>query len=99
MSNEPSNRTARSWRIALAAIVAFACSQLVLAGHQFEHEAGGIEEVCVACLQLDQFDTPPVNAAGSAIAAPCADRPKVLPEALAESGDPVPYSTRAPPLL
>ncbi len=99
MSYEGRNLTARSWRIALAAVLAFACSQLVFAGHQFEHDADGIDEVCAACLQLEKFDNPSPGAAGTAVAAPAAELPKARLTPLVELTESAPYSTRAPPTL
>jgi len=99
MSYEGKSLTARSWRIALAAVLAFACSQLVFAGHQFEHDASGIDEVCAACLQLEQFDHPVFAGAKVSLPVPGAVLLQSLPSSHTALGASVPYSTRAPPIL
>ena len=99
MSYEGRNLTVTSWRIALAAVLAFACSQLVFAGHQFEHDVDSIDEVCPACLQLEQFDNPSGGAASTAMAAPAAELAKARLTPLVVLTESAPYSTRAPPML
>ena len=99
MNYEASNLTVRSWRIALAAVVAVACSQLAFAGHQFEHDAFGIDEVCAACLQLEQFENPTFSESSAAAVAPAAELALVQTVARVESAEPAPYSSRAPPTL
>lgn len=99
MSFEASNLTVRSWRIALAAVLALACSQLVFAGHQHQHDADGIDEVCATCLQLEQFDHPPIARAMVSLPEAAVMRVQTLRSSLTTLGDPTPYSSRAPPAL
>ncbi len=99
MSYEGSNLTVRSWRVALAAVFAVACSQLVFAGHLFEHEASGIDEVCAACVQLEKFESPTVSESSAAAVAPSAELVLVQVVVRFETAEPAPYSSRAPPSL
>ena len=99
MSHEGQKPAVRSRRIALAALLALACSQLVFAGHHFEHDASGVDEVCAACLQLEQFDNPSFVAAKPAAAAQTVELAKARLTALVELTESAPYSTRAPPSL
>ena len=99
MSHEGQKPTVRSRRIALAALLALACSQLVFAGHQYQHEADSIDDVCAACLQLEQFDNPTFSDSSAAAVAPAAELALLQTVARVESAEPAPYSSRAPPTL
>ena len=100
MSFQTNRSVVRSWRIALLAGLVFACSQLVFAGHQFEHDTHVVEEACAACLQVQQLDDTAPGGAGTEPAPPSAEL--ILPPSPAvfeQRKNPAPYSTRAPPAL
>ncbi|MDX1481509.1 MAG: hypothetical protein R3315_07540 [Woeseiaceae bacterium] len=46
-------------RLALAVFAVF-CAQLALAGHQFQHDEAGAADICGLCVQVSEFDAPPV---------------------------------------
>jgi len=99
MRPEPRQGRVRSWRLALLALLAVACSQLALAEHQFEHDAGVAGDVCAVCLQLEQFDIPH--------AAPLSGITADTPVSLDTTRNPAhvtpaaaaPYASRAPPRI
>ena len=99
MNGESNISKLRTWRIALAAVLAFAGSQLALAGHQFEHDLGSLDESCVVCIQIEQFDqaTSAVPASSMPVLLPVVTSPDT--ELLVATASRTRYSTRAPPLL
>ena len=100
MSFQTNRSVVRSWRIALLAGLVFACSQLVFAGHQFEHDSHASEEVCAACLQVQQLDDVAPGGDCAPLPAPAAEHVQFRPTAVVEHrDDAAPYSTRAPPEL
>jgi hypothetical protein len=48
----------RRWRFALLVLLCVGGSQLVMAGHQFQHDDVLVAESCAVCIQLDQLDSP-----------------------------------------
>ena len=99
MNSESNISRLRTWRIALAAVLAFAGSQLALASHQFEHDLGSLDESCVVCIQIEQFDqaTSAVHASSMPVLIRVAASPGC--ELLVATASRTSYSTRAPPLL
>ena len=99
MNSESNIGRLRTWRIALAAMLAIAGSQLAFAGHQFEHDLDSTDDVCAVCLQIERLDLPPCAVAAALLPAPEFESPQVAPATLGVSAAVSPYSTRAPPLL
>ena len=99
MRHEPNKTTLSKWRVALAALLAIASSQLVFAAHQFEHDLGSLEETCIVCIQIEQFDqaTSVVPAALMPALAPVATR--LGTGLLVATASRTAYFTRAPPLF
>ncbi len=100
MSFETNRPIVRSWRAALLAGLVFACTQLVFAGHQFEHGALAHEEICAACLQVQQLDDVALGGDCAELPAKTSEHVQIRPTAVVEyRDDAAPYSTRAPPTL
>ena len=99
MNSESNISKLRTWRIALAALLAIAGSQLAFAGHQFEHDLDSIEDACVVCVQIERLDQPPCDIPAASLPAPVFETPQVAPATPGVSAAVSPYSTRAPPLL
>lgn len=97
MKNERTQDKVTCWRMAILAVVAIACSQLALAGHQFEHDLGNAADACALCAGLQDLDAPP--AASSSLSS----RPTVTPAIGLRKSDPpdsnvyAPYFVRGPP--
>lgn len=86
------------WRVALLVLLFAAGSQVVLAGHQFQHDDLLVSESCAICAQVEQQDVPLPAAVHHIFTAPLA-----LPScAWQQSGDGtglvVHYRGRAPPV-
>lgn len=91
------NRRTITLRAAWLAMIVVAGSQLVLAGHQFQHDGVTGNEVCTTCVQLDEFDAPVTLAPANP---PLSSQlPVVLPDrgSLIDRLSLSPYSSRAPP--
>ena len=99
MKSESNISRLRSWRIALAALLAIAGSQLVFAGHQYEHDLDSVDDTCAVCLQIERLDQPPCDNPAALLQAPVFQLPQIAPATLGISAAVSPYSTRAPPLL
>ncbi len=97
MTSESNISRLRTWRIALAAVLAFAGSQLALAGHQFEHDLGSLDESCVVCIQIEQFDQAISVAPAPLMLAPTPVATSPGTELLVANASRTLYSTRAPP--
>lgn len=86
-----------NWRLALLALLAIAWSQLAIAEHQFEHDAGVAGDVCAVCLQIEQLDVPhaivPAVDVGDAPETAVAGRNSIPVVRAAVT----PYASRAPP--
>lgn len=87
------------WHVAVAALVAIAGSQLVFAGHQFEHDLDSMDDVCAVCLQIERLDQPPCDIPAASLPAPVFESPQAAPAVPGVATAVSPYSTRAPPLL
>jgi hypothetical protein len=85
------------WRAFAMALLAVASTQFAVASHQFEHDAGTLNEVCAACVQIQSLDGP----ASADTALP------VIPHTHASAGQwtspapdrrvELPFRSRAPP--
>lgn len=53
----------KRWRFALLGLLCVVGSQLVLAGHQFQHDELLVVESCAVCAQLEQLYSPVPGAA------------------------------------
>lgn len=99
MNSESNISKLRTWRIALAALLAIAGSQLAFAGHLFEHDLDSIDDVCAVCLQIERFDQPPPDISAALLPGAAFESPRAAPATPGISAAVSPYFTRAPPLL
>ena len=98
MDHELTNRTLRTRRIALAAVLVMAFSQFVLASHQIAHDPSEPEVACSECLLASQFDYSVASATAAILPDAATDEPPAFTPTPSSCSTRAPFAPRAPPL-
>ena len=91
-------QTLRPRIVATAGLLALALMQVSIASHQFEHLAGDITDVCLACAQFERLDDVVVESASDPLPAVSHAAPRAEFPEPAEFRQSSLYAIRAPPL-